>query len=78
MIVLDIVPAGDVQQNLFDGANRKRNNKLMKALDAVNSKEGKEMVKFAVQGYSTKWKLRTQYLSKCYTTRIEHILEVRD
>lgn len=78
VIVLDIVPTSEVQQNLFDRSNRPRNNNLMKTLDAINSMEEKEMVKFAVQGYGKKWHLPTKHLSKCYTTRIEHILEVRD
>jgi DNA polymerase V len=78
VVVLDIVPVKEVQQNLFDKCNRSRNNKLMKVLDGINASEGTEAVKFAVQGYSKKWKLRTKHLSQCYTTRIEHILKIND
>jgi DNA polymerase V len=64
-----------VQQSLFDKSKRTRNNKLMKVLDGIN--EGKEVVKFAVQGYSKKWKLRTQHLTQCYTTRVEQIIKIK-
>lgn len=78
VIVLDIVPDAEVQKSMFDTCDRKRGNRLMKALDTINAMEGKEIVKFAVQGYSKKWQLRTQHLSQCYTTRIEHVLKVKD
>jgi DNA polymerase V len=77
VIVLDIVPVKEVQQSLFDCRDRSRGRTLMKTLDTINSKEGKEVVKFAVQGSSKKWRLRTQHLSKCYTTRIEHIIKIK-
>jgi DNA polymerase V len=78
VIVLNIVPVKEVQQSLFDKCNRSRNNKLMKVLDGINAWEGKEVVKFVVQGFGKKWKLRSEHLSQCYTTRIEHILKIKD
>jgi DNA polymerase V len=78
IIVLDIVPGKEVQQSLFDGRDRARSRQLMKTLDAINVLEGKEIVKFAVQGFSKKWRLRTQHLSKCYTTRIDHVVKIED
>lgn len=50
----------------------------MKAMDSLNGCMGDKTVRFAAQGYSTQWKLRSEYMSKCYTTRLEHIPRVMD
>lgn len=75
-IALDLVPADQIQYGLFDEANRTTADKLMKAVDITNGRFGKDLVQFATQGYSKKWKLRQMHLSKCYTTRIDEILTV--
>ena len=74
---MDLVPAEEVQYNIFDKENRERDSKLMKVVDMVNKSFGKNSVRFALQGFSTRWKLRQLKLSPCYTTRIEDILTVR-
>jgi DNA polymerase V len=50
----------------------------MNALDGVNGYMGVDSVRYAAQGYSEKWKLRMEHKSKCYTTRIEHIIAIKD
>lgn len=77
VIVLDIVPEDKVQWSLFDGHDRTRNNSLMKVLDAINKSMGGEVVKHAVQGNGRKWHLKAEYLSPCYTTRIDDILKIK-
>lgn len=78
VIVLDIVPQSQVQTALWDSENKLKNRAVMKALDGINNCMGSDAVRFAAQGYSSKWKLRTEYLSKCYTTRLEDILRIGD
>lgn len=77
VMVMDIVPDSEVQWSLFDSKDRTENNKLMKTMDAINQSFGSDVVKHAVQGNGRKWRLKTEHLSKCYTTRIDHILKIR-
>jgi DNA polymerase V len=77
VMVLDIVPRAEWQLGLFDTRDREKDKRLMQALDRSNQAFGKEMVRFGVQDYEQKWKLRAQKLSPCYTTRIDHIMKVK-
>jgi DNA polymerase V len=54
---MELVPAADVQYNIFDSENRSRNSQLMKVVDIVNRSFGKDAVRFALQGFGTRWKL---------------------
>jgi DNA polymerase V len=77
VMVLDLVPESQVQGSLFDNQNRSRDKKLMKALDSVNVSFGKDLVRFAVQGYGRKWKLRQERLSPCYTTNLNQVMQIK-
>ena len=78
VMVTKIVPQSQVQLGFWQQENREKNKVVIKALDSVNKNMGRDTLRFAAQGYSKGWKLRTDYISKCYTTRIEDILEVKD
>lgn len=77
VIVMDIVPETEVQQSLFDKADRKKDATLMKTLDKVNTRFGKDLVRFAIQGYSRQWRLKQEHLSPCYTTDINQVLTIK-
>jgi DNA polymerase V len=77
VIVMDIVPESEVQQSFFDQTDRKKDARLMKTLDKVNTRFGKDLIKFAIQGYSKKWRLKQESLSPCYTTNINQILTIK-
>jgi DNA polymerase V len=77
VMMLDIVPQNEVQLGLFDKRDRAKDRRLMNALDRSNIAFGKDMVRYGTQSYGTKWKLRAQKLSPCYTTRIKDIMEVK-
>jgi len=78
VIVTNIVPENEVQQSLFDNpAIARQDRKVMTMLDSVNQRFGKDLVRFAVQGYEKKWKLRQLRKSPCYTTNIDEILKVK-
>ncbi len=77
VIVMEIIPENQVQQGLFDTINRDKSNQLMATLDKVNKTLGKDMVRFAVQGYEKKWKLKAAYLSKRYTTDFNELLTIK-
>jgi DNA polymerase V len=77
VMVMDLVPANQVQLGLFDAGIRERDGKAMKAMDAVNGKFGTDIVRTATQDFNKKWKLRRQHLSKRYTTRFSELAIVK-
>jgi DNA polymerase V len=74
---MELIPAAEVQYNIFDSENRAQNSQLMKVVDLVNRSFGKDAVRFALQGFGTRWKLRQLKLSPCYTTRIDDVLTIK-
>ena len=77
IMLLDLVPESQIQIGIFDTVNRERDKQLMSAFDKINSAFGKDLVRFAVQGYQRKWKLRQERLSPCYTTNINQVFTVK-
>ena len=77
VMLTDIIPATEVQQSMFDKENRSRNTIVMQSLDAINKNLGKDLVRFATQGYSKQWKLKQEKLSPCYTTNFKEILLIK-
>ena len=77
VMMMNLIPESQVQGGLFDTANRERDNKLMKTLDSCNKAFGKDLVRFARQGYNRKWRLKQERLSPCYTTNINQILTIK-
>lgn len=76
ILVMELVPETTVQAGLFDDVDRDKHKKLMTALDNCNNSFGKDLVRFATQGYRRKWKLKQERLSPCYTTNIHQILTI--
>ena len=77
VVVMDLVPEEVVQSSLFDKRNRKRDSKLHHVIDSVNGYFGRDKIRFSVQGYSEKWRLKAEKLSRRFTTRIEDVLCVK-
>lgn len=76
VIVSGIVPDNHVQLSLYDDINHARHKEVMKAMDELNARYGRESVQLAAQGSGRKWKLRQEKLSPCYTTRWEDLFEI--
>lgn len=77
VIVMDIVPADQLQSSMFDTLDRAKNKTVMDAMDKVNKTLGKEIVRLSVQGFEKRYRLKAEHLSPCYTTNINHILKVK-
>ncbi|KAA5541970.1 Y-family DNA polymerase [Adhaeribacter rhizoryzae] len=73
----DISPATAMQGNIFDSIDRGKHLDLMQAIDLLTSKMGSGIVKVATEGTEKSWKMRQDYGTPCYTTRMEDILVVR-
>lgn len=70
VIVSGIVPENQVQTSLFDEVDREKYQKLLKSVDELNKKLGRDTVFFSAQrNKKQKWVNRQEQLSPCYTTR---------
>ena len=76
VVVGGIIPSSHVQSNLFDSLDRLKSAKLMRTIDSINIKMGRDSIRYASQGYYRKWKLKQENLSPCYTTRWSDILTI--
>jgi DNA polymerase V len=74
---VDVVPDTEIQAGLFDRVNRSTNDAIMKTMDKANKAFGKDMIRFACQGYEKKWKLRAAHVSPSYTTNINQLLTIQ-
>ncbi|NLW58858.1 MAG: Y-family DNA polymerase [Firmicutes bacterium] len=76
VIVMAIEPEERIQGALFDRMDRAKHAAVMRSLDAINAKYGRDTIKVASQGLGGKWRLRQERLSPCYTTRWSDIIKV--
>ena len=76
--VMDLVPESAVQGSFFDEADRQKNRHVMRTIDQINQSLGKEILRTAVQGFERPYRLRTDYLSPRYTTRMGEILRIQN
>ena len=67
----------NIQTNLFEQTDFKKQKKLMQSMDKIRTKYGKSSLKFAIQGDGEKWKLRQENLTQAYTTKWNELLEVK-
>lgn len=77
VLLLNLVDEAEGQRGLFDTRNRQKQRQMAATIDQLNHAFGKDMVRFAVQGFERRYRLRAKYLSNCYTTRLNEILHVR-
>ena len=77
VLVWNIVDSSPIQGNLFDTFDREKQAQLSRAIDEINRKNGHNAIRMAVQGYSKKWHLKCEYISKQYTTNIDDIIKLK-
>ena len=65
-----------IQLNKSDIGDIEKRHCLMQAMDTVNDSYGKMKVRFAINGFERKWKLKQERLSPCYTTHMNELLQV--
>ena len=75
VMVLDLIPQKEIQLGLFESLNSQRDRKLMEKVDELNKVFGKDVVRFGVQDYGQRWKLKQGNLSSAYTTQLHQIIK---
>ena len=73
----DLVPEDVFQTNLFSIPNPNRKI-ITGAMDEINLAFGGDTVKFGIQGFKKSYKARAAHLSPCYTTRLDHVIKIKD
>jgi DNA polymerase V len=72
-----IIPAGEVQYNLFSNYKHRHEQKLAELIDKVNSRYGRGTLRIAAEGFERKWIMKQEYLSKQYTTNWNDIITTK-
>ncbi len=73
VIVWDLLPADAVQMNLFDRTDRGKQRSLLKAVDKINGKNGRNTVKVAALGTGREFLAGRKYASPRYTTCLDEV-----
>ncbi|MDX5417891.1 MAG: Y-family DNA polymerase [Hymenobacteraceae bacterium] len=74
VIVSELRPQNQVQTSLLDTVDRDKHQRLMQALDKLNSAWGRDSVTCAAQGTTRPWQLKCEKKSPCYTTQLGELL----
>jgi DNA polymerase V len=62
---------------LFDASDAPARQRLMRVLDSLNARYGRDTVTYAASGRRRAWKLRSDQLSARYTTDWDELLSIR-
>ena len=73
VLLTGLVPAENVQQNLFDGMDRGRAKRLMKVVDRINGHMGSGTIRTAAEGIKKSWQTKFRHRSRRYTTRWDEL-----
>ena len=76
--LFDLAPASIVQGDLWSTPDTAKSRKLMRVMDAINAREGRDMLRVAASGVRRGWSMRSEQRSQRYTTSWEELLEVKD
>lgn len=72
-----IIPAGEVQYNLYADYGSEREQQLAALMDNLNLRYGRGTLRIAAEGYEKKWVMKQEHLSKQYTTNWKDIVITR-
>jgi DNA polymerase V len=78
LILIDLVPETMDQLDLFTGSCvQPKKDSLMKTVDVINKKLGKETLQFCAEGIKKTWKIKCDKRSGRYTTRSEELVQAQ-
>jgi DNA polymerase V len=76
VILLDLHRTWAVQEGLFDKTDSPRRVELMRTIDKLNLRFGRDTVTFAAAGIRRPWQMSRKFLSPRYTTAWDELLRV--
>ena len=69
IMLLDVIPQSQEQQHLFVSSTPARSDRLMRVMDRINERMGKDTLFLAAQGIQRGWQMRCDSRSPRYTTQ---------
>lgn len=73
----ELVPNDQAQMDMFTKIESSaKSTELMKAMDSINRKMGKDAIKLASEGFKRPWKMRQGNKSPSYTTHWQSTIRV--
>lgn len=76
VLLTHLEPVHTFQYGIFQHRNHQKNHSLMKAMDSLNQKHGKNTVRVLSEGIEQSWTLSADYLSKRATTHWDELIEI--
>ncbi len=67
----------NVQQNLFESVDTSKHERLMQAVDKMNTKMGKNTLMFGSTPNKHNWQMKREHVSPEYTTKVQEVPVVR-
>jgi len=77
LFLYDLSEIQSRQADFFEGPDLPRKEALMRALDGLHARWGRESLRYASEGLSPDWKPRADLRSPRYTTRWDELLEIK-
>jgi DNA polymerase V len=75
VMLSELVPEGKAQMDMFTKTETSiKSSELMKTMDSINRKMGKDAIKLASEGFKKPWKMKQENKSPPYTTNWQHII----
>jgi DNA polymerase V len=76
VVLVELVPATQVQGDLWEGSDTAKSKALMRVVDCLNEDFGRETVGIAASGRKRAWGLKAEQRSQRYTTDWDDLLQV--
>ncbi len=76
VMMLELVPDTQIQQNLFDRADRAKWKSLMHTMDLLNLDHGQGIIRYAAEGMEKRWKMKQAHKSQRFTTSWGELLSL--
>ena len=74
VILNQLVPADKMSRRFFGDAGYERARRVLKAIDEINRRHGRDTVRFCVVQPKGRWQTKFLKRSQCYTTRLKDVL----
>ena len=77
VVCTEIVRDNEVQGNLFDTVDRAKQERLARAIDSINLRNGHDTIRSAAQGFGKSWQLKNEHVSQQYTTNLKEVIVLK-
>ncbi len=69
-------PAEQLSMRLFGDGRFEKSRRVMKAVDEINARHGRDTVSFGAARTGGRWETKFLRRSRCYTTRLDEVLRI--